>query len=250
MANISDAVGNVIVCAPSKDDVLKVIQILNKYLSNIGDYSQTIFEPLDTEQFKQYPAFPNNEKSLLDGFLMLTGVNTSFAGSGRWVFEENIKKMMGTLTTLNSFEKADQNYLESIPWLLSYDYIDCEPGCCVFYNQKSLLYHRAGTVLTEAVYIDNYASEHIDYNFGNLMRYGFRDTVDEALDYIGYSWYIDEIHNGDIVSKEHLKDHLVRGTNSYAAWKGLDASDVKKMLYETSDNFKECYDALHEKEED
>ena len=49
MANISDAVGNVIVCAPSKDDVLKVIQILNKYLSNIGDYSQTIFEPLDTE---------------------------------------------------------------------------------------------------------------------------------------------------------------------------------------------------------
>ena len=112
------------------------------------------------------------------------------------------------------------------------------------------MYHRAGTVLTEAVYVDNYASEHIDYNFGNLMRYGFRDTVDEALDYIGYSWYIDEIHNGDVESKERLKEHLVRGINSYATWKGLDASDVKKMLYETSENFKECYDASYGKEED
>ena len=181
---------------------------------------------------------------------MLTGVNTSFAGSGRWVFEENIKRMMGWITNSNSLEKADQNYLEATPWMLSYNYIDCEPGCCVFYNQKSLLYHRAGDVLTEAVYIDNYASEHIDYNFGNLMRYGFRDTVDEALDYIGYSWYIDEIHNGDVESKELLKDHLVRGINSYATWKKLDVTDVEKMLYETSDNFKECYDALHGKEED
>ena len=107
MANISDAVGTVMVLAPSKDDVLKLIRILNKYLSDIGDYSQTIFEPLDTEQFEQYPAFPNNEKSLLDGFLMLTGVNTPFAGSGRWVFEENIKRMMGWITHSNSLEKTD-----------------------------------------------------------------------------------------------------------------------------------------------
>lgn len=82
------------------------------------------------------------------------------------------------------------------------------------------------------------------------MRYGFRDTVDEALDYIGYGWYINEIHNGDIASKERLKDHLVIGVNSYAAWKELDASDVEKMLYETSENFKECYDASYGKEED
>ena len=250
MANISDAVGTVMVLAPSKNDVLKVIRILNKYLSDIGDYSQTIFEPLDTEQFEQYPAFPNNEKSLLDGFLMLTGVNTPFAGSGRWVFEENIKRMMGWITHSNSLEKADQNYLEATPWMLSYDYIDCEPGCCVFYNQKSVLYHRAGNILTEAVYIDNYASEHIDYNFGNLMRYGFRDTVDEALDYIGYDYYIDEIHDGDVSSKKHLKDLLIRSVNSYVAWKGLDASDVEKMLYETSEHFRECYDASYGKEED
>ena len=63
MANISDAIGTVIVLAPSKDDVLKLIRILNKYLS-VGSYSQTIFEPLDTEQFEQYPTFPNNEKNL------------------------------------------------------------------------------------------------------------------------------------------------------------------------------------------
>ena len=249
MANISDAIGTVIVLAPSKDDVLKLIRILNKYLS-VGSYSQTIFEPLDTEQFEQYPTFPNNEKNLLEGFLMLTGVETTFSGRGRWVFEENIKRMMGWITNSNSLEKADQNYLEATPWMLSYDYIDCESGCCVFYNQKSVLYHRPGDVLTEVVYSDSYASEHIDYNFGNLMQYGLCNTVDEALDYIGYSWYIDEIYDGDVESKERLKDHLVRGVNSYATWKKLDASDVEKMLYETSGNFKECYDASYGKEED
>lgn len=62
------------------------------------------------------------------------------------------------------------------------------------------------------------------------MRYGFRDTVDEALDYIGYGWYIDEIHNGDLESKDRLKDHMVRGVNSYTVWKKLDASDVESCM--------------------
>lgn len=77
-------------------------------------------------------------------------------------------------------------------------------------------------------------------------------TKDSKTDLKGslFPLFFYEIHNGDVESKERLKEHLVRGINSYATWKRLDASDVEKMLYETSENFKECYDASYGKEED
>ncbi len=165
MANISDTVGNISVEIDTKE-ALDALKRAFSFLDDGSDYV-TILEKSPTVY------------KLADG---RWGMKSSFVGSGRWYYQENIRSMFEWLTLPDEepISPEDQEILTNANFTIVFVYEDYEPSCELFGQGVDKLEHKTGTPLDETLHFPlswvNY-----DLSWGNRLAIGFEDE-DEFLD--------------------------------------------------------------------
>ncbi len=202
MANISDTVGSITI----EIDTMEALDALKrafKLLDNSSDYV-TILEKSPTVY------------KLADG---RWGMKSSFVGSGRWYYQENIRSMFEWLTLPDEepISSKDQEILTKTNFTIIFVYEDYEPSCELFGQGVEKLEHKAGTPLDETLHFPlswvNY-----DLSWGNRLAIGFEeedglldrlnsmddDEVEEFLEEEkeGLEWFFD-------ANLEDLIDHWI-----------------------------------------
>lgn len=191
MVNLSDAHGIFTVKARTKDIGNKVMDIIFK-TQEAWEYNMIEIENSRT-------CFKSGEN---------IEIATSFFGTGRWDFDNNICSMkqwnedMFINKNIDDFEYLIDNY-----WELKYEYKDIELGCDFCCEADTIVVHEKGQSLKELdVCCTNSSS--LDINVYSIIKNGFVNDVEDALSYLGIDEYeVDEISDYTVNQcKQGLKE--------------------------------------------
>ena len=187
MANLSDVAGSINVISDVTVDYKLFWEAIKA--TQYGDYNFTITEEeedLDTD-------------------------TVSFSGTGRWVFINNLN-YFGTWAVssplyinLNSITKRYKEYLESIPFVLRFEFSDFECGCEVAYDAEYTISHNANTPLSECVTTEQ-ALKNYNFNCYELAKFDYFDGLIDAFHYMaGYDWTNDSTENYINIFRDSIK---------------------------------------------
>jgi len=165
MANISTAYGKVFLKAKTEDDLRFLYEMIVKYATHFW-YLTELFEEYDSKMVYNYEE---------DGPLCF---ESSFDGSGRWEYGNNIKSFYRWLS--DEMTDNEKVRFKGMWFEMEFDYSEEEPGCQILCDvSKALVTHESGSDVTfyDAGWGTNY-----DYTANNLMKLGFYD----------YAWDLNE----------------------------------------------------------
>jgi hypothetical protein len=158
MANMSTAYGTVCAYAETKENAERVLNVIHRELGDV-DYGTCIDECRDGTLAAEY-----------------TGENwmaeSSFTGTGRWVFEENVHR-------LSDWLQESMNELKPLDFRLEFEFDDYEPGCSALYRATMTADHKAGDSKIEFEMSDY---ESYDITAKNLRSLNFGDDVMDLND--------------------------------------------------------------------
>jgi hypothetical protein len=170
MANMSTAYGAVCAYAETKENAERVLNVIHRELGDV-DYGTCIDECRDGTLTAEY-----------------TGENwmaeSSFTGTGRWTFKENVCRLSDWLQ-----ESMDE--LKPFDFRLEFEFDDCEPGCSVLYRATMTADHKAGD---PKIKFETSECESYDITAKNLRNLNFEDDVmdlNEPKDRL-MEWFISE----------------------------------------------------------
>jgi hypothetical protein len=170
MANMSTAYGTVCAYAETKENAERVLNVIHRELGDV-DYGTCIDECRDGTLAAEY-----------------TGENwmaeSSFTGTGRWVFEENVHR-------LSDWLQESMNELKPLDFRLEFEFDDYEPGCSALYRATMTADHKAGDSKIEFEMSDY---ESYDITAKNLRSLNFGDDVMDLNDPKDrlMEWFINE----------------------------------------------------------
>lgn len=132
MANLSDAFGTFTINnykALTKEDIQKLLVMIDEMLDTNAQYNTSL--KVNIDNLEEKGSCFNQE--ILEDF-MKSRCTTSFDGTGRWVYSNNIENMFEWIL-YGIEEKNDDNFRRLINKLIqkevsfTFDYNDYEPGC-------------------------------------------------------------------------------------------------------------------------
>lgn len=176
MANLSDAHGIITVKARTKEIGNKVMDIVFR--------TQETWEYNMIEVDEDNRTFFKSDKGI--------ELSTSFFGTGRWDFDNNICFMKQWNEDLFSSKNIDDyKYLIDNYWELKYDYKDIELGCDFCCKADTVVIHKEGEKL-EKLDIHCTSSSSLNINIYSIIKNGFVSDVEDALSYLGIDEYEDD----------------------------------------------------------
>lgn len=178
MANISSPSGTITIISADK---------------NVADTLAAIIDTCDERGWYYSTIFDDDGEMMCDEN-GLWSFSALFGGNGRWTYTANAECMGKWIE--QDFENGalpnyDQSVLINADWTIHYDFLDEECGCRCLYEQTSRLVHKAGTKLSESEFIIDSETDY-DYTIANLVKLGCRDSIDDALDYLGWEYSEDD----------------------------------------------------------
>lgn len=145
MANMSDAYGTVSV--ESVCNAKKFVEIINKIA-----------------KCWEYPIYFNTNRVEDDA------TTFTFNGSGRWTMSASLENFGESLDyCLNELEEEEKVLLINNDWELSFNYLDCEPGCGVLYIANDIITHKKGQSLKEVGFREAECSSY-DYTLFDFLK--------------------------------------------------------------------------------
>lgn len=218
MANISDAYGMVTIFAKRTEDCKLILKLFSKNLE-LGEYC-TIFETDSTRLAS------TEEGAILE---------CDFIASGRWCYANNIERSCYWIKP--GLNKKELEALESLDWIMLYDYVDYEPGFELLGQFTCNITHKAGEKLEDSQYqeLGGEVPEYSLFNIKELMGYSLNDLFEEKN-----LWYDNLVEDEDYV--EYFKDDFSQLIHDYAIeWKTT-TEEVKNRFSKEIDDFDKIYD--------
>ena len=161
MANMSDAVGSILISVdtPDKDLFAKAWNIIRTGMAEQG--YPTFLDPLETYDI-----------DCEDGKCFASG---GFIAFGRWDYESNVRNFGRWLDFVISDD--DAKFLEQLTFSLVYEFADYEIGGGVFYKALMENRHEKGQALS-AIRGEILSEESLEISEENFFRYEIWDEED------------------------------------------------------------------------
>lgn len=180
MANVSDADGKMFFFTRTKSELKTLTEILDvtsKWYYNIYAWSD-ISEPTEISEISLF----HNELMNSRGEIFQVEAEVSIGGNGRWDFYSNMEHLGEWLDSdreRGGLPPMLKEKLEKMTFAIGFDVNDIESSCDYLAAGKVLLYHKAGTPVSEMpIIFENYRG--YDFTRENIKK--IRDLDDETFD--------------------------------------------------------------------
>lgn len=178
MANISDAEGKMFFFAGTKDELktlTKILDVTSDWDYNIYAWSD-ISEPTEISETSLF----HNELMSSRGKNFQVEAEVSIGGNGRWDFYSNMEHLGEWLDReRGGLPPMLKEKLEKMTFAIGFDVNDIESSCDYLAAGKVLLYHEAGTPVSEMpIIFEDYKG--YDFTRENIKK--FRDLDNETFD--------------------------------------------------------------------